>query len=118
MKVVQLTAHGTPGQFKLNELPDPEPAPDEVIVQVGACGLNHLDLWLEEGALPIPIELPRVPGCEIAGRIETVGAQATEWRTGERVAVQSNLYCGHCEFCLKGEESLCLHGELLGVQRD
>jgi 2-desacetyl-2-hydroxyethyl bacteriochlorophyllide A dehydrogenase len=118
MKGVQLVAHGTPGKFELRELPDPKLEPDEVLVQVQACGLNHLDLWLEEGGLPIPIELPRIPGSEIAGRIVTTGAAVRDFRVGDKVAVQSNLFCGECEFCRRGEESLCLHGQLLGVQRD
>jgi len=118
MKAVQLIAHGNPGRFRFIEMPDPQPGPGEVVVQVGACGLNRLDLWHEEGALPIPLQLPRIPGCEIAGRVLLVGAGETEWTIGDRVAVQSNLFCGECEFCRRGEESLCLQGEMLGVQRD
>jgi NADPH:quinone reductase-like Zn-dependent oxidoreductase len=120
MKAVQLVSHGIPGQFKLVELPDPEPRPDEVIVQVRACGLNRLDLWLEEGALPLRIELPRIPGGEIAGDVVAAGSEVSQrnWQAGDRVAVQSNLFCGKCEFCLAGDESLCLKSELLGVQRD
>lgn len=118
MKAIQLIAHGVPGQFRAVELPDPEPGPDEVVVQVRACGLNRLDLWLEEGALPIRLELPRIPGSEISGQILRLGADVKEWRIGDPVAVQSNLFCGSCEFCLAGEESLCLKGQLLGIQRD
>lgn len=118
MKAFQLTAHGKPGQFELRQLPDPVPSSGEVVVQVRACGLNHLDLWLEEAGLPMPIQLPRTPGCEIAGTIAEVGEGVDGWRAGERVAVQSNLFCGNCEFCLAGEESLCLQGLILGVQRD
>ncbi len=118
MKAVQLVAHGSPGKFELRDLPEPTPAPDEVIVQVQSCGLNHLDLWLEEGALPIPIDLPRTPGGEIAGRILKTGASVTGWHAGDEVAVQSNLFCGECEFCRRGDESLCLRGQLLGVARD
>jgi NADPH:quinone reductase-like Zn-dependent oxidoreductase len=80
--------------------------------------LNHLDLWLEEGALPIKLSLPRTPGGEVAGRIVGTGTEVVDWRVGDAVAVQSNLFCGECEFCRQGEESLCLRGELLGVQRD
>ncbi len=89
-------------------------------MDVRACGLNRLDLWLEEGALPIPLQLPRTPGGEIAGVIAEVGANVASrsWKPGDRVAVQSNLFCGECEFCLAGDESLCLRGQLLGVQRD
>lgn len=120
MRAVQLISHGAPGQFRVADLPDPRPAPDEVVVDVRACGLNRLDLWLEEGALPIPLQLPRTPGGEVAGVVSDVGADVNSrsWRTGDRVAVQSNLFCGECEFCLAGDESLCLRGQLLGVQRD
>jgi NADPH:quinone reductase-like Zn-dependent oxidoreductase len=80
--------------------------------------LNHLDLWLEEAGLPIPISLPRTPGGEIAGRVSELGAGVREWNRGDPVAIQSNLFCGECEFCKRGEESLCLRGELLGISRD
>jgi 2-desacetyl-2-hydroxyethyl bacteriochlorophyllide A dehydrogenase len=118
MNAFQLIVHGTPGKFELRQLPDPRPAPHEVVVQVQSCGLNHLDLWLESGGLPVPVPLPRTPGSEVAGRIVEVGAQVDNWRVGDGAAVQSNLFCGECEFCLRGDESLCLRGQLLGVQQD
>jgi NADPH:quinone reductase-like Zn-dependent oxidoreductase len=118
VKAIQLIAHGKPGRFQLNEVPEPRPAAGEVVVQVHACGLNHLDLWLEAGGLPIPLQLPRIPGCEIAGRISALGEGVSGWRQGERVAVQSNLFCGTCEFCGRGQESLCLDSQLVGVDRD
>lgn len=118
MKAVQLQAHGVPGRFQVAETPDLNPGPDEVVVEVKACGVNHLDLWLEAGALPISIQLPRIPGSEIAGQVTALGADVDEWRIGDRVTVQSNLFCGECEFCLKGDEALCLASQLLGVERD
>jgi NADPH:quinone reductase-like Zn-dependent oxidoreductase len=118
MKAVQLTAHGVPGRFELRELPELEPAPGEALIQVQSCGLNRLDLWLEEAGLPIPVPLPRTPGAEIAGRVWEVGSNVRDWKRGDAVAVQSNLFCGECEFCRRGDESLCLRGELLGVTRD
>jgi 2-desacetyl-2-hydroxyethyl bacteriochlorophyllide A dehydrogenase len=118
MRAVQLVAHGAPGRFEMRELPDPRPGEGEVVVQVMACGLNHLDLWLEENGLPIQPSLPRTAGCEIAGRVTQVGPGVTAWRPGDRVAVQSNIFCDQCEFCQQGEESLCLRSELLGIQRD
>ncbi|HHY85699.1 MAG TPA: zinc-binding dehydrogenase [Verrucomicrobia bacterium] len=118
VKAFQLTAHGVPGQFALRDLPDPQPGPGEVIVDVHACGLNRLDLWLEEAGLPISVPLPRTPGCEIAGRIAATGKDVEGWTVGDRVAVQSNLFCGRCEFCQRGDESLCLRGELVGITRD
>ncbi len=118
MRAAQLIAHGSPGQFELRDLPAPQPGPGEVVIEVRACGLNHLDLWLEEAGLPIPVELPRTPGGEVAGVVVELGTGASDWRVGDRVAVQSNFFCGECEFCLLGEESQCRENLLLGVQRD
>jgi len=118
MKAVQLLTHGTPGQFQFGEVRDPVPASDEVLVRVRACGVNHLDIWLEQGDLPMPIALPRIAGSEVAGEILALGEDVDQWRVGERVAVQSNLYCGTCEFCLRGEDSICLNAKLLDIQCD
>lgn len=118
MRALFLVAHGTPGRFECRDTATPKPGEGEVLVAVRACGLNRLDLWLEEAGLPIPLQLPRIPGGEVAGVVEEVGVGVTEWRRGDRVAVQSNLYCGVCEFCVRGEESMCLSSQLLGVQCD
>jgi NADPH:quinone reductase-like Zn-dependent oxidoreductase len=118
VKAAQLVANGSAGKFELRDVPDPQPGATDVVVQVAACGLNHLDLWLEDAGLPIQVPLPRTPGGEIAGRILAVGPSVSAWKPGDPVAIQSNIFCGECEFCRKGEESLCLKGELLGIQRD
>lgn len=126
MKAFQLVTHGTPGAFELREVPETRPQSGEVVVEVRACGLNHLDLWLEQSGLPLQTPLPRTPGGEISGVIAALGEGApglppdssAAWAIGDRVAIQSNLFCGACEFCARGEESQCLHSELLGVQRD
>ena len=118
MKAAQLVAHGAPGQWAVNDVPAPAPGPDEVVVQVQACGLNRLDLWLEEGTLPIPLHLPRTPGSEVAGIVVALGSHVTGWRESDRVAVQSNLFCSTCDYCRRGEESLCLNSVMLGVQQD
>src|SRR4029453_13108331 len=72
----------------------------------------------EQGALPIPLRLPRTPGCEISGTAAETGAGVAGWRTGDAVAVQSNLFCGDCEYCRRGDGSMCLSTVMLGVQRD
>jgi NADPH:quinone reductase-like Zn-dependent oxidoreductase len=118
MKAVQIIEHGIPGKLELRDVADPQAGPDEVVVSVRACGLNRLDLWHEAGDLPIPLSTPRTPGCEIAGEVESVGSGVTGWKCGDRVAVQSNLFCGTCEYCEQGEESICLRGRILGVQVD
>lgn len=118
MRALQLVTHGAPGKFELRDVPDPQPKAGEVVVDVKACGLNRLDLWLEEAGLPVPVQLPRTPGGEASGVVSALGEGVTTARVGDRVAVQSNVFCGECEFCRAGEESMCLRGELLGVQRD
>jgi 2-desacetyl-2-hydroxyethyl bacteriochlorophyllide A dehydrogenase len=118
LKALQLIAHGSPGKFELREVPDPVPGANEAVVQVQSCGLNHIDLWTESASLPIPIQLPRTPGGEVAGLVFAVGSDVKDWHPGDEVAVQSNLFCGECEFCRRGEESLCRFGQLLGVNRD
>src|ERR1043166_10095862 len=110
MKALQLIEQGAPGKFKLLELPDPKPGPEDVVVRVHSCGVNHIDLWLEEGGLPVSIPLPRIPGGEVAGTVVGFGTSVTDWKTGDRGAIQSTLFCGHCEFCGRGEESNCLNG--------
>src|SRR2546430_17234210 len=87
MKALQLIAHGEPGKFELRELADPQAGPGEVVVEVKACGLNHLDLWTEEGELPIPVELPRTPGCETAGMALNPGPGGPGWRPDARDGV-------------------------------
>jgi 2-desacetyl-2-hydroxyethyl bacteriochlorophyllide A dehydrogenase len=118
MKAFQLVEHGAPGRFELRDVPDPKPAPGELVVDVRACGLNHLDLWLEEAGLPIKVDLPRTPGGEVAGVVSQRGEGVADWQPGDRVAVQSNLFCGQCEFCQRGEESMCLRSRMLGVDCD
>ena len=64
------------------------------------------------------LPLPRTPGCEIAGEVLETGSAVSEWKSGDRVAVQSNIFCGECDYCRNGEESFCLRAEMLGVTRD
>jgi len=118
VKALQLVGYGVPGKFELHQLPEPHPRSNEVVVGVRACGLNHLDLWLESAGLPIQVPLPRTPGGEVAGEILSLGSDVRDWQIGDRVAVQSNFSCGVCEFCKRGDESICIKGELLGVTCD
>ena len=118
MKALQLVAHGKPGTFELREVPDLQAGPDEVVVKVRACGLNHLDLWTEAGELPVPIKLPLTPGCEISGEVLRIGEGVAPFKPGDRIAIQSNLFCGACEYCQRGDESMCVNNVMLGVQRN
>jgi D-arabinose 1-dehydrogenase-like Zn-dependent alcohol dehydrogenase len=101
MKAVQLVTHGEPGNSN-SAMCRTEPRADESSSR-SELRLNHLDLWLEEAGLPMPVQLPRTPGGEIRGRILEVGSDVKDWKPSDDVAVQSNLFCGECEFCKRGE---------------
>src|ERR1700741_4244792 len=102
--------------MEFGEVPDPKAGQGEVVVRVKACGLNHLDVWAEKGELPIRLELPRIQGCEIAGEVAEGGGGVSSWKVADRVAVQSNIFCGKCEYCARGDESMCIANVMLGVQ--
>ena len=118
MKALLLKSTGVAASRTLAEVPAPVAAPGEAVIRVRACGLNRLDLWAASGSLPVRVPTPLIQGCEIAGEILHIPSGSPEWSIGDRVAVQSNLFCGRCEFCLRGEESTCLDSILLGVQRN
>ena len=95
-------------------MPDPKIKPNEVLVRVRACALNHLDLFVREGIPALKTPLPFWTGCDIAGEIAEVGAGVPGVKVGDRVAVNPNLTCGRCEFCVQGEDSLCVRYGILG----
>ena len=113
MKAVFYEEHGSTDVLQYGEFPDPEIGPDEVLVEVKAGGLNHLDVWTRKG-MPSPEELPHVPGSDAAGVVSEVGDRVDRFEPGDRVVVDPGLYCGDCEFCRKGEQSLCVDYEMMG----
>jgi len=108
----------TPGKFRVGEIPDPTPQPKEVVIRVGACGICGTDLHIMDGESPLA-HYPIVPGHEFAGEVVAVGSQveydSIGVKVGDRVAIEPNLFCGHCEFCRTGHENLCLNYTALGV---
>jgi NADPH:quinone reductase-like Zn-dependent oxidoreductase len=114
MKAVVFERHGDSEVLEYREMPLPEIGPDEVLVRVRACGLNHLDLFVRRGNLPHPVPIPHIPGSEVAGEVERVGNLVTSVKAGDRVAVAPYVFCGVCEFCLSGEETTCIRGDVLG----
>jgi D-arabinose 1-dehydrogenase-like Zn-dependent alcohol dehydrogenase len=94
MKAVQVSRPG--GNFEVVERPIPEPARGQVRIKVEACGICHSDALVKEGHWP-GLQYPRVPGHEIAGRIDAVGPDVTLWKPGQRVGV--GWHGGHCFVC-------------------
>jgi NADPH:quinone reductase-like Zn-dependent oxidoreductase len=93
--------------LRLEELPDPEPGPGEVVVDVTASALNHLDVDVREGVSRFPVAFPHVLGVEPVGRIAALGDGVEGWRAGDRVAPYLIAVCGACAYCRSGRESLC-----------
>src|SRR5436305_827091 len=104
MRAVAFARHGGPEVLEPMDLPTPEPGADEVLVQVKACGLNHLDLWVRRG-LGTSIPMPHVGGCEVAGTVAAVGPLVTGLDTGQRVLIAPGLLppaAGRSEWAAQG----------------
>jgi D-arabinose 1-dehydrogenase-like Zn-dependent alcohol dehydrogenase len=116
MKAVSITEAG--GKLALSDLERPQPGIDEVLVRVHACGICHSDSLTVNAAWP-GIALPRVPGHEIAGTIEALGAGVSTWKTGERVGVGwFGGADGTCESCRRGDFVTCRNGKVSGISFD
>ncbi|MBN2358716.1 MAG: zinc-binding dehydrogenase [Deltaproteobacteria bacterium] len=116
MRAMAYTGHGGPEVIEPIELPEPEVGPHDVSVAVKAAALNHLDLWVRRGWPGLELALPHVPGSDIAGVVERVGAAVAGWRPGDAVIVAPGAGCGACALCLDGDESLCPRYRIYGEQ--
>lgn len=102
--------------LELIELPIPEPHRNQVLIKVSACGVCRTDLHVIEGELPQQY-LPIIPGHQIVGRIDKIGAGVTRWKLGDRVGVPwLHQACGRCEYCCDGKENLCERATFTGWQ--
>lgn len=116
MKVVQVSKPG--GSFELVERDIPEPARNQVRIKVEACGICHSDVLVKEGLWP-GLSYPRVPGHEVAGRIDAVGTDVTQWKVGQRVGV--GWHGGHdftCDACRRGDFVLCANEKITAIHLD
>lgn len=114
MRAVFIESHGGPEVVRVGELPDPVPGPGEVRVRLVRAALNHLDLWVRRGIPGIELSFPHVLGADGAGVVDAVGAGVEDVAAGDEVYIQPGLFCGRCEFCRQGEESMCIRYRLLG----
>src|SRR5579871_697777 len=116
MQAMLLRRPGT--ALEWTALPDREPAAGEIRVRVLACGVCRTDLHVLDGELPDP-KLPIIPGHEIVGRIEALGAEVEELELGQRVGVPWLAFtCGVCRYCRAGQENLCDRPLFTGYTRD
>src|SRR5258707_5276780 len=118
MKAIVFERHGPPDVLKYIEVPQPAIRPNEVLVRVKACALNHLDIWVRRGIHGVPIPLPHIPGSDVAGEIAQIGADVTTVRVGQRVVLAPGVTCGKCPACISGQDNRCRNFTNLGYMID
>jgi len=116
MKVAQISKAG--GDFELVEREIPQPGPGQVRVKVEACGICHSDVLVKDGVWP-GLQYPRVPGHEVAGRVDALGDRVANWTKGDRVGV--GWHGGHdfvCDQCRRGDFAMCMNRKVTGIDFD
>ena len=116
MRAAFFKEHGGSDKIQYGDYADPQPGPGEALVRVRACALNQVDMLLLDGRFPPPDGLPHVNGCEVAGTVESDGVKGVA--KGQRVVVFPGFSCGRCEYCLRGERTVCLRYGYLGAHKD
>lgn len=116
MKAVVFREHGGPDVLEYTDVPSPAIRPNEVLVQVKACALNHLDVFVRGGLRGIEIGLPHILGNDVSGIVREVGDLVTWVQNGDEVLLQPGLSCGHCAECLGGEDYLCRQYDIIGYR--
>src|SRR5437660_4770431 len=117
MKAVIFERHGGPEVLHFIEVADPQIKANEVLVEVRACALNHLDVWVRTGLPGIKIPLPHILGNDVAGVVRVVGELVGWVKAGDEVMVQPGVSCGHCAECLAGRDNMCDEYDIIGYRR-
>ncbi len=114
MKAVVIYEHGGVDKLSYDEVPDPTLTPSGVLVEVKACALNHLDVWVRRGLPHLKLSYPHVLGSDVAGVVREVGAEVDGIEPGTKVIVSPGITCGVCRWCLGGMDNLCRDYKILG----
>ncbi|MFO7567908.1 MAG: zinc-binding dehydrogenase [Enhygromyxa sp.] len=114
MRAIILEEHGGPEVLRASELPAPQPVPGEVVVEVHACALNRLDLWVRGGLPNLRLHYPHVLGSDVAGVVRELGEGVDPALLGREVVLNPGISCGRCEACLSGWDNLCPSYRILG----
>ena len=116
MKAVFFREHGGTEKLEFGYQPTPHAGPGEVLIQVKACALNHLDIWTRQGMPGVKVHLPHVLGSDVAGEVAKLGPGVGGTRVGKKVVVAPGISCGRCSFSKSGWDSLCDDYKILGLQ--
>jgi len=118
MKAAYLTGHGGNEIVAVGERPQPVRRAGEVLVRLRAATVNRVDLYMRDSGAGITHTLPMIMGLDGAGVVEEIDADERMLRVGQQVLLHPGIACGRCEFCLRGEDTLCTSMHLLGEHRD
>lgn len=115
MKATVFHEHGTSDVLKYEDFPDPEVKEGQILVDVKAVALNHLDLFVRGGIPGLKLDMPHILGSDISGVIMETGSKVSDnLQPGQRVVIDPGMSCGVCEYCSRGEESLCVQYGIIG----
>ncbi|MFY9705631.1 MAG: zinc-binding dehydrogenase [Desulfobacterales bacterium] len=106
MKALYFTEHGDLDVIRYGDVSDPAAGPDDVVVRVRACALNHLDIWVRRGWPGLKLGMPHWCGADVAGEIVEIGRNVTGWRAGQAVIVDPGVNLAADEYTRRGEDSL------------
>jgi NADPH:quinone reductase-like Zn-dependent oxidoreductase len=112
MKAVRIHEFGGPELLRYEDVPDPVPRKDQILIRIKACAMNHLDLWVRKG-LP-GVSLPRILGSDVGGEIAEVGEYVSGFSIGQRVLVAPLIFCNRCVKCVTGLQNQCKQFAVLG----
>jgi NADPH:quinone reductase-like Zn-dependent oxidoreductase len=116
MKAVRIHEFGGPEVLRYEDIPDAKPRPDQVLIRIQACALNHLDLWIRKG-LP-GIQLPHILGSDVAGEVVEAGEYVSGFKPGQRVLLAPMIFCNRCAACTSGRQDQCAQFSVLGNRID
>ena len=118
MKAVVFEKHGGPEVLEYTEVPEPKAGPGEVLIEVKATSINHIDIFLRRGMPGIKVPLPKIVGSDAAGIIRQMAPDVSGLTVGQRVTINPGISCGRCEFCAAGFGSQCTSYAMVGENRD
>ena len=116
MKSIRIHEHGGIDVLQWEDISTPVPGPRQVLINIKAGALNHLDLWVRNGIPGVP--LPIILGSDGSGIVTDKGEEVTGFKSGDEVMVQPLVFCGECQQCIRGQENLCATMGILGESCD
>src|SRR5215467_3149078 len=118
MKAVVFREHGGPEVLQYTDVEKPSPGASDVLIEVRATSINHIDIFLRRGMPGIAVPMPKIVGSDAAGVIRDLGPDVAGLSIGQRVTINPGISCGRCEFCAAGFGSQCVSYSMVGENRD